>query len=76
MARCRATQLGCEPKPDSYPHPLYLLSLDGGGVCGLSSLYMLKVLMAQLNDQRQSVGLARVKPCEVFDLIGGTGTGG
>jgi patatin-like phospholipase/acyl hydrolase len=53
-----------------------LLSLDGGGVRGLSSLYMLKGLMVRLKDQRQSVSLARVKPCEVFDFIGGTGTGG
>jgi patatin-like phospholipase/acyl hydrolase len=76
MARCRATHLGREPKPDPHSRRFYLLSLDGGGVRGLSSLYVLKGLMVRLNDQRQSIGLARVKPCEVFDLIGGTGTGG
>jgi hypothetical protein len=48
---------------------LCLLSLDGGGVRGLSSLYILKGLMARLNHQRQSDGLARVKPCDIFDLI-------
>ena len=46
---------------------LCLLSLDGGGVRGLSSLYILKGLMARLNHQRQSDGLARVKPCDIFD---------
>jgi patatin-like phospholipase/acyl hydrolase len=55
---------------------LCLLSLDGGGVRGLSSLYILKGLMTRLNYERQSVGLPQVKPCEIFDLIGGTSTGG
>jgi hypothetical protein len=55
---------------------LCLLSLDGGGVPGLSSLYILKGLMDRLNDQHQSEGLSRVKPCQLFDLIGGTSTGG
>jgi patatin-like phospholipase/acyl hydrolase len=66
---------------DSKPNPLdttglCLLSLDGGGVRGLSTLYILKGLMARLNYQRQKADLPRVKPCEVFDLIGGTSTGG
>ncbi|EXJ74236.1 uncharacterized protein A1O5_02532 [Cladophialophora psammophila CBS 110553] len=55
---------------------LCLLSLDGGGVRGLSSLFILKGLMTRLNFERQAVGLARVKPCDIFDLIGGTSTGG
>lgn len=55
---------------------LCLLSLDGGGVRGLSSLYILKGLMTRLNDERESLGLPRVKPCDIFDLIGGTSTGG
>jgi len=55
---------------------LCLLSLDGGGVRGLSTLYILKGLMVQLNQARQAANLPFVKPCEVFDLIGGTSTGG
>lgn len=55
---------------------LCLLSLDGGGVRGLSTLYLLRALMRRLNDERQEVKLAHVKPCDVFDLIGGTSTGG
>jgi patatin-like phospholipase/acyl hydrolase len=79
MATRLVTQHGGEPDPN--PNPLdttglCLLSLDGGGVRGLSSLYILKGLMTRLNLRRQSDGLARVKPCEVFDLIGGTSTGG
>ncbi|OGM47679.1 putative kinesin [Aspergillus bombycis] len=53
---------------------LCLLSLDGGGVRGLSTLYILKHLMARLSYERPELG--KVKPCEVFDLIGGTSTGG
>jgi patatin-like phospholipase/acyl hydrolase len=75
MAQSVATQHGSEPSPLDTTG-LCLLSLDGGGVRGLSTLYVLEGLMRRLNHQRQIDGLARVKPCEVFDLIGGTSTGG
>ncbi|KAL9007010.1 MAG: hypothetical protein Q9180_009736, partial [Flavoplaca navasiana] len=55
---------------------LCLLSLDGGGVRGLSTLYILKSIFRQLNQERKITHLPPVKPCEVFDLIGGTSTGG
>jgi patatin-like phospholipase/acyl hydrolase len=55
---------------------LCLLSLDGGGVRGLSTLYILKSIMDRLNHAREKNKLPPVKPCEVFDLIGGTSTGG
>ena len=55
---------------------LCLLSLDGGGVRGLSTLYILKSIFRQLNHERSLTHLPPVKPCEVFDLIGGTSTGG
>jgi patatin-like phospholipase/acyl hydrolase len=50
-----------------------MLSLDGGGVRGLSSLLILKDIMTQLMAERQD---KQLKPCDVFDLIGGTSTGG
>lgn len=53
-----------------------LLSFDGGGVRGLSSLYIMKGVMQEVNHQRELSGLPAVKPCELFDLIGGTSTGG
>ncbi|KAI9923368.1 hypothetical protein MW887_009938 [Aspergillus wentii] len=69
-----ATVHGGEPNPlDSTG--LCLLSLDGGGVRGLSTLYILKGLMDRLNQKRPN-GTPKKKPCEVFDLIGGTSTGG
>ncbi|PVH75974.1 phospholipase, patatin family protein [Cadophora sp. DSE1049] len=55
---------------------LCVLSLDGGGVRGLSTLLILKALMGKVNAERVKEGQAVVKPCELFDLIGGTSTGG
>ena len=55
---------------------LYLLSLDGGRVKGLSTLYILKNLITRMNSKCRKDKLPLVKPCEVFDLIGGTNTGG
>lgn len=53
---------------------LCLLSLDGGGVRGLSSLYILKHIMTLVNSERDH-GDA-LKPCDIFDMIAGTSTGG
>jgi patatin-like phospholipase/acyl hydrolase len=53
-----------------YGKGLALLSLDGGGIRGLSSLYVLQRLMEQLNPENPP------RPCDCFDLIGGTSTGG
>lgn len=75
MERESTLKHGSEPNPvDSIG--LCLLSLDGGGVRGLSSLYILKSIMDRLNHIRGQEKLPPVKPCEVFDLIGGTSTGG
>ena len=43
---------------------------DGGGVRGLSILLILQAMMERINPTSPP------KPCEVFDLIGGTSTGG
>jgi patatin-like phospholipase/acyl hydrolase len=47
-----------------------LLALDGGGVRGLSSLMILRQLMVTIDRDSPP------KPCEFFDMIGGTSTGG
>lgn len=68
-----AIQVSLGPNPvDRYG--VCLLSLDGGGVRGLSSLYILKCIMDLANSVIPHS--AHVKPCDVFDLIGGTSTGG
>ncbi|MCJ1267637.1 hypothetical protein MMC22_007523 [Lobaria immixta] len=66
--------------------PLRILSLDGGGVRGYSMLVLLKDFMHQVHMQIhdgsdgeqpvQSGDDPKPKPCDYFDLIGGTGTGG
>ncbi|QRV75319.1 patatin-like phospholipase protein [Ceratobasidium sp. AG-Ba] len=48
--------------------PLRLLSLDGGGVRGISSLHILKAIMDRI--------APGARPCDYFDLIAGTSTGG
>lgn len=75
MERIQESQTGGEPNPVDTTG-LCLLSLDGGGVRGLSTLYILKGLMDRLNHERRNSNLPPVKPCEIFDLIGGTSTGG
>ncbi|KAM0805350.1 phospholipase [Usnea florida] len=53
---------------------LCLLSVDGGGVRGLSSLYLLEQLMESVNKKANND--PPLKPYEYFDMIGGTSTGG
>ncbi|KAF3006907.1 hypothetical protein E8E13_011166 [Curvularia kusanoi] len=53
-----------------------LLSLDGGGVRGLATLFVLKKIMNKLNSEREKVGYKPVKPCDVFHMMAGTSTGG
>lgn len=45
---------------------LRLLCLDGGGVRGLSSLLILKMVMEMIDPDDPP------KPCDYFDMIGGT----
>jgi predicted acylesterase/phospholipase RssA len=54
---------------------LNLLSLDGGGVKGLFSLMVLEKILDEV-ETRSHPGTPRRLPCEYFDLIGGTSTGG
>ncbi|KDR66101.1 hypothetical protein GALMADRAFT_259793 [Galerina marginata CBS 339.88] len=69
--------------PEAAP-PLKLLALDGGGIRGLSELLVIKEVMHRLmfeeNAKRKKNGEEPLsvlpKPCDYFDLIGGTSTGG
>ena len=60
--------------------PLRILSLDGGGVRGISSLYILKELMRQIAREyaANNPGFSEIspRPFEYFDLICGASTGG
>lgn len=54
-----------------------LLSLDAGGPRGISQLEILKHVMDKLvNDEIVSSTQTIKRPCDVFAMIGGTGTGG
>ena len=55
-------------------HQPRVLALDGGGVRGLSSLVILREIMEEM--QRLAKLNETPHPCNYFDLIGGTSTGG
>lgn len=71
---------GQNQAPTAVSKPLRILALDGGGVRGLSSLLILEHMMVRLAIKRrkneEDSELAIIRPCEVFDLIIGTNTGG
>ncbi|KAG8905326.1 hypothetical protein FRB99_000207 [Tulasnella sp. 403] len=51
--------------------PLRLLSLDGGGVRGIMSLVILQEILNKVEGNG-----GKLRPCQYFDVIGGTSTGG
>ncbi|KAF9553084.1 phospholipase [Agrocybe pediades] len=63
-------ELRADRKYGSGGRPLRLLSLDGGGVRGISSLHVLKAIMLKIT------GNANARPCDYFDMMAGTSTGG
>ncbi|KAK3495927.1 hypothetical protein B0T13DRAFT_473749 [Neurospora crassa] len=54
--------------------PLNLLSLDGGGIRGVSELVMLDRIMRKVQERELLSEIP--KPCDYFHLIGGVSTGG
>lgn len=70
---------GVRRKDTTKGPPLRILSLDGGGVRGYSMLIILQELMHRTFVETEGRAPKRhevPKPCEHFDLIVGTGTGG
>ncbi|KAH7408090.1 acyl transferase/acyl hydrolase/lysophospholipase [Phaeosphaeria sp. MPI-PUGE-AT-0046c] len=65
MSATGASEPGTQPQKE-----VCLLSLDGGGVRGISTLMILKILMESIDPKNPP------KPCDCFDMIGGTSTGG
>ncbi|KAH8923772.1 hypothetical protein BT69DRAFT_1195452, partial [Atractiella rhizophila] len=49
---------------------------DNGGICTFSTLYTLEVVMLQVGELLGASEGEEVRPCDVFDLICGTSTGG
>ncbi|PHH49486.1 hypothetical protein CFIMG_007758RA00001 [Ceratocystis fimbriata CBS 114723] len=54
--------------------PVMVLSFDGGGVRSLSSLLIIERIMETIQTELEAS--EPPKPCQVFDFIGGSGTGG
>ena len=52
--------------------PLHVLCFDGGGFRGMASLLILDGIMRIISEKKGKP----VKPCEYFDIIAGTSTGG
>jgi patatin-like phospholipase/acyl hydrolase len=48
--------------------------IDGGGVRGVSELLIIDQMMKRIKQEHRLVEVP--KPCEYFDMIGGTGTAG
>lgn len=68
---------------DRSSRPLRLLSIDGGGgLRGDSALLILDHLFKTISAEEKNLGLRApydnesLRPCEYFDLIGGSGVGG
>ena len=55
-------------------HQPRILSLDGGGVKGMSALVILEEIMKEVRRREKLKDVPL--PCQYFDLIGGTSTGG
>lgn len=53
---------------------LRVLSLDGGGIKGLTSLLILRRIMRTMKIEGDLD--MEPRPCDIFDVIGGTSTGG
>jgi patatin-like phospholipase/acyl hydrolase len=64
----------------STERPLRILTLDGGGVRGLSGVLILKFLVMRLKFEEEKRTGEKLpdypKPWKYFDLICGTSTGG
>ncbi|KAH0537759.1 hypothetical protein FGG08_005507 [Glutinoglossum americanum] len=55
--------------------PLNILTIDGGGYQGISILLILGNLMKEIAEER-GLDCQTLRPCDVFDVICGVGTGG
>jgi hypothetical protein len=66
-----------KPVQISHEERIITCSIDAGGSQAISQLCILEHLMEKIShdDQTASQGMVK-RPCEVFDVIGGVGTGG
>ncbi|KAF5338920.1 hypothetical protein D9611_008744 [Ephemerocybe angulata] len=60
----------------SSPNGTRVLSLDGGGFRGLGMLLVLKEITKQANLRNREPSDPQLKPCDIFDIVVGSSTGG
>jgi hypothetical protein len=60
---------------DSWHSPTRILCLDDGGIRGLSALMILRKIMNEIADS-EDAEFGSLLPCDYFDFIRGTSTGG
>ena len=60
------------PKPE---RPLSILTIDGGGLQAISTLTVLQQLLDEITNNKPA-SKKKLRPCDVFDVICGIGTGG
>ncbi|KDQ11185.1 hypothetical protein BOTBODRAFT_460182 [Botryobasidium botryosum FD-172 SS1] len=53
-----------------------ILCIDGGGFRGLGCLYVLDAICKKATQIANYSGTGGLRPCQIFDLISGSGTGG
>jgi patatin-like phospholipase/acyl hydrolase len=75
-----STQLSFSQRRDKTDLPKQLLSLDGGGVKGISSLCILNAIMEEVKNREirdgTNTSTQHRKPVDYFHLATGTSTGG
>jgi hypothetical protein len=64
------------PVPQTEKQVRNVLSIDGGGYRGLGCLIFLETIMSSLALDKGKFESDAPRPCEIFDLICGTSTGG
>ena len=66
-----------KPVQISYEERILTGGIDAGGAQAVSQLRILEHLMEKISQDNQGASQGIVKrPCEIFDVIGGVGTGG
>ena len=58
------------------PKPLRILTIDGGGLQGVSTLLILGKVLEDIGKARNPENPKKPRPCDVFDVIAGIGAGG
>lgn len=76
MHKWAGVQIGDSLKQPQDPRGVKILCLDGGGVKGLFSIMVIEEIMEAVRQLDRPKDPDEAKPCNYFDIICGTSTGG